>query len=226
MVDGHQYEIFQHLAPGQAPVEVINSPLCESATMGFEYGYSLDYPDGLVLWEAQYGDFVNAAQVIVDQFIASAEDKWRRLSGLVLLLPHAFEGKGPEHSSARVERFLLLAAEDNLQVVCPSTPAQYFHCLRRQVHAQLAKTDDRADAQEFVASPRRGFIAGRIGQRTLPPPAQRYSRDSAETSCLLLTSGKMYYDLIEARDEQRRFDIAIVRVEQFYPLTDAVLLRN
>ncbi len=139
IVDGHRYEVFQYLAGGQAPVDIINSPLCETGTMGFEYGYSVDYPEGLILWEAQYGDFVNAGQVIIDQFISSAEDKWRRLSGLVLLLPHAFEGKGPEHSSARLERFLSMTAEDNMQIVTPSTPAQYFHCLRRQVKRNWRK---------------------------------------------------------------------------------------
>ena len=131
--DGHKYMPLQHLDPNQAPIEIINSPLSETAVLGFEYGYSLDYPDGLVMWEAQFGDFWNVAQPIVDQFIASAEDKWQRLSGLVLLLPHGFEGQGPEHSSARMERFLHLSADDNIQVVYPSTPAQYFHCLRRQV---------------------------------------------------------------------------------------------
>ncbi|HSF60050.1 MAG TPA: 2-oxoglutarate dehydrogenase E1 component, partial [Candidatus Binatia bacterium] len=137
--DGHAYVPLQHVASEQAPVEIYNSPLSEVGVLGFEYGYSLDYPDGLVLWEAQFGDFVNAAQVIIDQFIASAEDKWHRLSSIVLLLPHGFEGMGPEHSSARLERFLELAAEDNIQIVYPSTPAQYFHCLRRQMLRQWRK---------------------------------------------------------------------------------------
>jgi 2-oxoglutarate dehydrogenase E1 component len=137
--DGHKYTPLQHLSADQAPVQIFNSPLSETGVLGFEYGYSLDYPDGLVIWEAQFGDFWNVAQPIVDQFIASAEDKWARLSGLVLLLPHGFEGQGPEHSSARLERFLMLGAEDNIQVVYPSTPAQYFHCLRRQVLRTLRK---------------------------------------------------------------------------------------
>ena len=130
--DGHPYVPLAHLAEGQAPVEIYNSPLSEAAVLGFDYGYSLDCPDGLILWEAQFGDFVNAAQVMVDQFLSCAEEKWRRLSGLVLLLPHGLEGMGPEHSSARLERFLALAARDNIQIVYPTTPAQYFHVLRRQ----------------------------------------------------------------------------------------------
>ncbi len=130
--DGHLYTPLQHLADQQSPIEFHNSPLCETGVLGFEYGYSLDCPGGLVLWEAQFGDFVNAAQVIVDQFIVSGEKKWGHLSGLVLLLPHGLEGMGPEHSSARLERFLQLAAEDNIQVANPTTPAQYFHLLRRQ----------------------------------------------------------------------------------------------
>src|SRR5262249_15100895 len=138
-VDGHLYGIFQRLAEKQGPVEIINSPLSEIGVLGFEYGFSLDCPKALVMWEAQFGDFWNAAQVMIDQFITSAEDKWRRLSGLVMLLPHGFEGQGPEHSSARVERFLALAAEDNIQIVWPTTPAQYFHCLRRQVKRRWQK---------------------------------------------------------------------------------------
>ncbi|MGL5094387.1 MAG: thiamine pyrophosphate-dependent enzyme, partial [Planctomycetia bacterium] len=131
--DGRQYIPLTHLDPNQAPVRIINSPLSESGVLGFDYGYSLEQPSDLVLWEAQFGDFCNAAQVIIDQFIVSAEDKWRTLSGVVMLLPHGFEGMGPEHSSARLERFLTLCAEDNIQVVNPTTPAQYFHLLRRQV---------------------------------------------------------------------------------------------
>ena len=133
--DGHRYIPLRHLAPKQAQVEIHNSPLSEVAVLGFEYGYSIDYPDALVMWEAQFGDFVNVAQTIIDQFIASAEEKWRRLSGLVLLLPHGMEGQGPEHSIARLERFLDLSACDNMQVINPTTPAQYFHSLRRQVRA-------------------------------------------------------------------------------------------
>ena len=131
--DGSTYTPLANLSPDQAVLELYNSPLSEAGVLGFEYGYSLDSPDGLVVWEAQFGDFWNCAQVIVDQFIASAEDKWNRLSGLVMLLPHGFEGQGPEHCSARVERFLAMAAEHNIQVCQPTTPAQYFHLLRRQV---------------------------------------------------------------------------------------------
>jgi 2-oxoglutarate dehydrogenase E1 component len=176
-----------------------------------------------VLWEAQYGDFVNAAQVIIDQFITSAEDKWRRLSGLVLLLPHAFEGKGPEHSSARLERFLFEAAEVNIQIVTPSTPAQYFHCLRRQVKRNWRKplvvlTPKSLLRHPQVVSPLSDLATGRF-QRILGDTRENPS----QTSGVLLSSGKMYYDLIDAREKQNRQDVAILRVEQFYPLRDVVL---
>jgi 2-oxoglutarate dehydrogenase E1 component len=224
VVDGHRYSIFSNLANEQDRVEVINSPLCEAGTMGYEYGYSLDYPDGLVLWEAQYGDFVNAAQVIIDQFVASAEDKWRRLSGLVLLLPHAFEGKGPEHSSARVEDFLSLAAEDNIQVVCPSTPAQYFHCLRRQTIRNWRKplvvlTPKSLLRHPQVVSRLDDLAAGRF-RRILPDARQ----NAGKTACVLLSSGKMYFDLVAAREKQQHEDFAILRIEQYYPLIDRVIL--
>ena len=137
--NGETYTPLANLSPIKRHLELYNSPLSEAGVLGFEYGYSLDCPDGLVAWEAQFGDFWNCAQVIVDQFIASAEDKWNRLSGLVMLLPHGFEGQGPEHCSARVERFLAMSAEDNIQVCQPTTPAQYFHLLRRQVMRKWRK---------------------------------------------------------------------------------------
>ncbi len=163
--DGHPFVPLQNLAVGQAPVEIYNSPLCETGALGFEYGYSLDWPDGLVLWEAQFGDFVNAAQVILDQFITSAEDKWRRLSGIVLLLPHGFEGMGPEHSSARLERFLTLAAEDNIQIVQPTTPAQYFHVLRRQAIRNWRKPLIVFTPKKPFATSESGFAIGRLRGR-------------------------------------------------------------
>jgi 2-oxoglutarate dehydrogenase E1 component len=204
-------------------VEVINSPLSEAGVLGFEYGYSVVFPDGLVLWEAQFGDFVNAAQVIVDQFIASAEDKWRHLSGLVMLLPHGFEGQGPEHSSARLERFLQLAAEDNMQIVMPSTPAQYFHVLRRQVVRRWRKplvvfTPKSLLRHPAVVSPLDDFAQGRF-QRVLPDA----KLSGGAAARILICSGKIYYELLDARDKRPPADIALVRLEQFYPFPEAEL---
>jgi 2-oxoglutarate dehydrogenase E1 component len=221
--DGRTHTPLQQISPEQAAVEVINSPLSETGVLGFEYGYSLVLPDGLVLWEAQFGDFVNAAQVIVDQFIASAEDKWRHLSGLVMLLPHGFEGQGPEHSSARLERFLQLAAEDNMQIVMPSTPAQYFHVLRRQVLRRWRKplvvfTPKSLLRHPAVVSPLEDCAQGRF-QRVLPDanlPVEAAAR-------VLICGGKIYYDLLDAREKQRRTDIALVRLEQFYPFPEVEL---
>jgi 2-oxoglutarate dehydrogenase E1 component len=209
-----------HLSSKQAAVEIYNSPLSETGVLGFEYGYSLDYPDGLVMWEAQFGDFVNAAQVIVDQFIASSEDKWHRLSSIVLLLPHGFEGMGPEHSSARIERFLQLAAEDNIQIVYPSTPAQYFHCLRRQVLRRWKKplvvlTPKSLLRHPQVVSTLDECSGGRF-QRVLPDP----QAEPVRVERILLCSGKIYYELEEQRARLARLDTAIVRLEQIYPFPD------
>jgi 2-oxoglutarate dehydrogenase E1 component len=222
--DGHAYTPLKHLELDQAPFEIYNSPLSEIGVLGFEYGYSLDYPEGLVAWEAQFGDFVNAAQVIIDQFIASAEDKWRRLSGLVLLLPHAFEGQGPEHSSARLERFLTLAAEDNIQVMNLTTPAQYFHALRRQVIRKWRKPLVIMTPKSLLRHPR--AVSGldelakggfkRVVEDTQDVPGEDIKR-------VLLCSGKIYYELEKQREDSGRKDVAILRLEQLYPFPEEAL---
>ncbi|MGC4091580.1 MAG: 2-oxoglutarate dehydrogenase E1 component [Polyangiaceae bacterium] len=210
-----------HLSPDQGPIEIYNSALSETAVLGFEYGYSLDWPDALVAWEAQFGDFANAAQVIIDQFLVSAEDKWKRLSGLVMLLPHGYEGQGPEHSSARIERFLALAAEENIQVIQPSTPAQHFHALRRQVLRPWRKplivfTPKSLLRHAQCVSPLEDFTNGRF-QRVIPDPKVK------KPTRVVLSSGKVYYDLEKRRAELGREDVALVRIEQFYPLPDVYL---
>jgi 2-oxoglutarate dehydrogenase E1 component len=220
VVDGHVYQPLQNLAQRQGPVEVRNSPLSETGVLGFEYGYSLDSPDALVLWEAQFGDFVNVAQPIIDQFLASAEAKWNRLSGLALLLPHGLEGQGPEHSSARPERFLQLAAEDNLQVVQPTTPAQLFHVLRRQVRRPWRKplvvlTPKSLLRHPAVVSSLDDLATGRF-QRILADDRPA----GTATSRVLLCSGKVFFELQKARAERKRDDVAIVRFEQVYPLSN------
>ncbi|QDU87525.1 2-oxoglutarate dehydrogenase E1 component [Pirellulimonas nuda] len=223
--NGSVYMPLAELSDDQGPVEIHNSPLSEAGVLGFEYGYSLDCPDGLVVWEAQFGDFANAAQVVIDQFIASAEDKWRRLSGLVLLLPHGFEGQGPEHSSARLERFLLLAAEDNIQVVYPSTPAQLFHVLRRQVVRPWRKplivmTPKSLLRHKQCVSSMEDLSAGKF-QRVIPDGE---IENPAAVRRILLCTGKIYYELREKREQLDRKDIAILRVEQLYPLPTAELI--
>jgi 2-oxoglutarate dehydrogenase E1 component len=215
---GEKYMALQHVGPGQAPVEIYNSPLSEAGVLGFEYGFSLANPDGLTLWEAQFGDFHNAAQVIIDQFLSSAEDKWRSLTNLALLLPHGFEGQGPEHSSARIERFFSLTAEDNMQVVIPSTPAQFFHVLRRQVVRPWRKPLIVISPKSLLRHPEcvssiEDCASGRF-ERMLPDEGGRVDG----VSRVLLCSGKVYYDLIADRKERGRDDVAIVRVEQVYPL--------
>lgn len=218
--DGRRLVPLQQVAPDQAQVEIYNSPLSEAGVLGFEYGYSLDCPDGLILWEAQFGDFINAAQVIIDQFMVSAEEKWRRLSGLVLLLPHGFEGQGPEHSSARLERFLELAVNDNIQVVDPTTPAQYFHVLRRQALRRWRKPLvvmtpksllRHTQAVSTLEDLEKGRFRRILFDRTTVP--ERVGR-------VLLCTGKVYYDLAKMREELNRDDVAIVRLEQLYPLHD------
>jgi len=216
--DGRAWRPLEHVARGQAPVEIRNSPLSEAAVVGFEYGYSLDAPDALVLWEAQFGDFVNGAQVVVDQFLAAAEDKWRRLSGLVLLLPHGFEGQGPEHSSARLERFLSLSAEDNIQVAVPSTPAQLFHLLRRQALWRWRKPLVVLTPKSLLRSARctssiEALAEGRF-EPVLPDPREGLE---AAASRVVLCGGKLFHELDEQREARELDDVALVRIEQLHP---------
>ncbi len=218
------YEPLNHLEPGQARVEIVNSPLSEAGVLGFDYGYSLDAPEDLVIWEAQFGDFSNAAQVIIDQFLVSAEEKWDRLSGLVLLLPHGFEGMGPEHSSARLERFLMLAVEDNIQVVNPTTPAQLFHCLRRQVlrpwRKPLVVMSPKSLLRHKRATSALADLAWGRFQRILPDSGAVAPERARR---VLLCSGKIAYELEEERERRDAGDVAILRLEQLYPLADEAL---
>ena len=221
---GEIYMPLEHLSSNQARVELHNSPLSEAGVLGFEWGYSLDSPNDLVLWEAQFGDFWNCAQVIVDQFIASAEDKWNRLSGLVMLLPHGFEGQGPEHCSARVERFLAMTAEQNIQVCQPTTPAQYFHLLRRQVIRKWRKplivlTPKSLLRHPEVVSDRKELAEGKF-QRVL----RDQDVDLSKVRRVMLCTGKIYYDLKKSRQERQRDDVALIRIEQLYPLENDELI--
>ncbi len=217
--DGHACNTLKNIAPEKGQVNLFNSPLSEAGVMGFEYGYSLDCPEGLVVWEAQFGDFSNAAQVIIDQFIASAEDKWARLSNLVLLLPHGFEGQGPEHSSARLERYLTLAAEDNIQIAQPSTPAQFFHLLRRQVMRMWKKPLIVMTPKSLLRHPACVSSLSDCSSGTFRPVIGDQSNlASGDVRKILLCSGKLYYELAERREATKSHDVAIVRIEEFYPV--------
>ncbi|MGL4420206.1 MAG: 2-oxoglutarate dehydrogenase E1 component, partial [Gemmataceae bacterium] len=214
---GQRYCSITQLDPQQAPFDVFDSELSEAAVLGFEYGYSLDDPDTLVLWEAQFGDFANGAQVVIDQFIASGESKWKRASGIVLLLPHGYEGAGPEHSSARLERFLQLCAEDNIQVANFTTPGQFFHAMRRQMKRNFRKpmvvmTPKSLLRAKYAMTPVAELAEGRFYEvldDTLPNP-ERVQR-------VLLCSGKVYYDLLSRRITEQSDTVAIIRIEQLYP---------
>ncbi|MFO0941331.1 MAG: 2-oxoglutarate dehydrogenase E1 component, partial [Pirellulales bacterium] len=223
--NGNKHTPLRNLSANQGRFDVINSPLCESGVLGFEYGYSLDCPEGLVIWEAQFGDFWNVAQVIVDQFIASAEDKWGRLSKIILLLPHGFEGAGPEHSSARLERFLLLTAEHNMQVTQPTTPAQYFHLLRRQAKYRWSKPLVVLTPKSLLRHPQVVSPIADLAQSSFKKILPDERKSPWNTDRVILCSGKVYYELIEQRDKLKVDNVAILRVEQFYPLDGATVLK-
>jgi 2-oxoglutarate dehydrogenase E1 component len=220
--DSGSYMPLEHLKPGQASIEVIDSVLTENAVLAFDYGYSTSDPTRLVVWEAQFGDFANCAQVVIDQFISSGEVKWGRICNLVLLLPHGYEGQGPEHSSARPERYLQLCAQHNMQVVVPTTPAQIYHLLRRQMirlyrkplvvmsPKSLLRHKDAVSSMEDLADGQFQDVIGEVDKI-----------DPKKTRRVVVCSGKVYYDLLNFRREKKIDDIAIVRIEQQYPFPHA-----
>jgi 2-oxoglutarate dehydrogenase E1 component len=217
--DEGTYIPLQNVAEGQAPFVVIDSILSEEAVLAFEYGYASNDPNTLVVWEAQFGDFANGAQVVIDQFIASGEVKWGRVNGITLMLPHGYEGQGPEHSSARLERFMQLAAETNMQIVQPTTASQIFHVLRRQQVRDLRKplvifTPKSLLRNKDATSPLSDFTRGSfhtvIGE-------QNEAIEAAKVKRVIACSGKVYYDLVKKREEKKASDVAVIRVEQLYP---------
>lgn len=221
-----RYIPLKHISNKQASICVYNSPLSEYGVLGFDFGYSLDYPNMLCIWEAQFGDFANGAQIIIDQYICSSESKWGVTSGIVLLLPHGYHGQGPEHSSARLERFLTLAAEDNIQVANCSTPAQYFHILRRQglrpIKKPLVIMTPKGMLRDKRATSGLDEFSKKHFDEILPDPAKP---DSASVERVVLCTGKIFFDLDTYRKEQGITNVALIRIEQLYPLHEKKLAR-
>ena len=232
-----RYIPLNHIRDGQARYEVINSMLSEEAVLGFEYGYSLAEPNALTMWEAQFGDFANGAQVVFDQFISAGERKWLRMSGLVCLLPHGYEGQGPEHSSARLERYLQLCAEDNMQVVNCSTPANFFHVLRRQLKRDFRKplivmTPKSMLRNKRAVSALSYFATGTSFHRLLWDHAETHAGEKIKLARdekirrVILCSGKVYYDLYDEREKRGIDDVYLLRVEQLYPFPLRALVKH
>ncbi len=224
--DTGTYVPLQNVAENQAPFVVIDSILSEEAVLGFEYGYAGSDPNTLVIWEAQFGDFANGAQVVIDQFIASGEVKWGRANGVALMLPHGYEGQGPEHSSARVERFMQLAADTNMQIVQPTTASQIFHVLRRQMVRELRKpliifTPKSLLRNKDATSPLSDFTSGSF-QTVIPEQDEAIDKKADKVKRVIACSGKVYYDLVKKRTENEVSDVAIIRIEQLYPFPHKV----
>ena len=236
--DNSRYVPLNNISKNQKQFEVVDSFLSELAVLGFEYGYSLVEPNTLTLWEAQFGDFANGAQVVIDQFIASGERKWRRASGLVMLLPHGYEGQGPEHSSARLERFLQLCSNDNMQVMNCTTPANYFHALRRQMHRDFRKplimmTPKSLLRNKYCVSNLEDFSKSNTFHRILwdhaiDPQTKGFIKlkESSKIKKVILCSGKVYFDLLEAREKLKKDDVILFRIEQLYPFPAKTLVKE
>lgn len=225
--NGEPYVPLQNLQPGQPWFTIVDSILSEEAVLGFEFGYSTTEPKTLVIWEAQFGDFVNGAQVVIDQFISSSEQKWRWLCGLVLMLPHGWEGQGPEHSSARLERFIQLCAQENMQVCIPSTPSQMFHLLRRQMRRFYRKP-------LIIMSPK-SLLRRKVTFSSVEDLTERGYRliigetaqlDKTKVDRLVICSGKVYWDILEVREEKGKNNVAIIRLEQVYPFPKKTMKRE
>jgi len=237
-LDNSRYIPLNNISNNQKKFEVVDSFLSELAVLGFEYGYSLVEPNTLTLWEAQFGDFANGAQVVIDQFIASGERKWSRASGLVMLLPHGYEGQGPEHSSARLERFLQLCSNDNLQVMNCTTPANYFHALRRQMHRDFRKpliimTPKSLLRHKYCVSSLKDFSKKNSFHRVLwdhavDPQVSGFIKlkKSKKIRKVILCSGKIYFDLLEARENKKVDDVIFFRIEQLYPFPAKSLVQE
>ena len=237
-IDNSRYVPLNNISNKQKKFEIVDSFLSELAVLGFEYGYSLVEPNTLTLWEAQFGDFANGAQVVIDQFIASGERKWSRASGLVMLLPHGYEGQGPEHSSARLERFLQLCSNDNMQIMNCTTPANYFHALRRQMHRDFRKpliimTPKSLLRHKHCISQIEDFSKKNSFHRILwdhaiDPKTKGFIelKKSKKIKKVILCSGKIYFDLLEAREKMKKNDVVFYRIEQLYPFPAKTLVKE
>ena len=218
-----QYYPLNNISPDQAPFYIYNSLLSEYAVLGFEYGYGLSAPFSLVIWEAQFGDFGNAAQIIIDQYISSAEDKWKRMNGLVMLLPHGYEGQGAEHSSARLERFLTLCAENNMQVVNCTTPASFFHVLRRQIHRKFRKPLVIMTPKSLLRHPKCVSSMKELSEGHFVEVIDDAIENKKSVKRIVFCSGKVYYDLSEHRERESIDSVALLRMEQLYPLNNELI---